>query len=263
MKNLITQKQKDQVDSICKQYGIKNYSINSDGSVDVDGGVYISGRGLTSLPLRFGRVRKNFECHRNRLTSLEGSPTYVGRNFTCSHNNLTNLVGSPAEVVGEFFCANNQLTSLEGSPIMLGGAFYCQSNKLTSLEGGPVEVGGDFTCNINNLLSLVGSPVTVGGKFRCGYNQLTSLDGIPTTVGGDFLCMHNNLVSTYSGNIDLEVVDGLDFGDNSLPQLLKDNIEHIKLILKYQRHFFIWNDDLTFNEDNFLILLDEIKDGLL
>jgi hypothetical protein len=34
------------------------------------------------------------------------------------------------------------------------------------------------------------------------------------------------------------------------------------LILKYQRHFFIWNDDLTLNVDNFNDLLAEINEGL-
>ena len=35
------------ISSICKQYNIKNYTINSDGSIDVNGGsVDLSGFGL-------------------------------------------------------------------------------------------------------------------------------------------------------------------------------------------------------------------------
>lgn len=31
---------KKDIHSICKKYGIKNYSINEDGSIDVDGNVF-------------------------------------------------------------------------------------------------------------------------------------------------------------------------------------------------------------------------------
>ena len=41
------------IDSICKRYGIENYTINEDGSIDVDGNVSLSSQGLTELPLRF------------------------------------------------------------------------------------------------------------------------------------------------------------------------------------------------------------------
>lgn len=48
----------------------------------------------------------------------------------------------------------------------------------------------------------------------------------------------------------------------SLPILLTNNIRHFKLILKYQRYFEIWNEDLSLNEENFEILKYEIEDGL-
>ena len=41
---------------ICKKYGITNYTINGDGSIDVNGNVNLIGYGLTELPLRFNRV---------------------------------------------------------------------------------------------------------------------------------------------------------------------------------------------------------------
>jgi len=40
----------EEIHRICEEYGIKNYTINSDGSIDVDGGVDLSWRGLTKLP---------------------------------------------------------------------------------------------------------------------------------------------------------------------------------------------------------------------
>lgn len=44
------------IESICKKYNIKNYTINSDGTIDVYGNVILSRNYLTKLPLKFGRV---------------------------------------------------------------------------------------------------------------------------------------------------------------------------------------------------------------
>ena len=77
------------IDSICKEYGIENYTINPDGSVDVDGDVVLSYCGLTKLPLKFGKVTGYFFCYRNQLTTLEGSPNVVGEEFYCYGNQLT------------------------------------------------------------------------------------------------------------------------------------------------------------------------------
>jgi hypothetical protein len=41
------------IDSICEKYGITNYTINDDGSIDVDGDVNLSCKNLTKLPLKF------------------------------------------------------------------------------------------------------------------------------------------------------------------------------------------------------------------
>jgi len=144
----------------------------------------------------------------------------------------------------------------------VSGDFYCYTNALTSLDGAPVTVDGGFNCSNNKLTSLVGSPNEVGGDYKCSHNNLTSLIGSPSIVRGDYISTNTDIICTYSGDIDIEVTGDIFLGQNKLPQSLKDNIEHIKLILKYQRHFYIWNEDLTLNEDNFKELLDEIKDGL-
>jgi hypothetical protein len=69
----------EDIDSICKKYGIQNYTINGDGTVDVDGNVDLYNRGLTKLPLKFGRVTGNFYCHSNKLTTLEGCPNTINQ----------------------------------------------------------------------------------------------------------------------------------------------------------------------------------------
>ena len=41
------------IEEICKKYNIKNYTINPDGSIDVDGYVILSSKGIDKLPLNF------------------------------------------------------------------------------------------------------------------------------------------------------------------------------------------------------------------
>jgi len=116
------------IHDICREYRITNYTINDDGSIDVDGNVNLSDRELTKLPLKFRNVSGYFYCSDNELTSLEGSPISVGRDFYCYRNELTSLEGSPSSVGGHFWCDNNKLTSLEGCPRSVGGGFSCLSN---------------------------------------------------------------------------------------------------------------------------------------
>ena len=124
----------DQIVQLCERYVIQNYLINTDLSIDVNGGVNLGNLKLTSLPLRF---------------------SIVGGDFNCSYNRLTALEGSPMEVVGYFYCSSNQLTTLDGGPREVGGNFYCHYNQLTSFEGGPREVGGSFVCSNNPVFEIL------------------------------------------------------------------------------------------------------------
>jgi hypothetical protein len=130
-----------EIHSICKEYGIENYTINGDGSIDVDGSVDLNDKGLIKLPLKFSRVSGDFYCSYkffssvDKLKNLEGAPEYVGGGFTCRYNKLTSLESAPKEVGSDFSCSNNELTSLSGAPLSVGGNFYCSYNELTSLNG--------------------------------------------------------------------------------------------------------------------------------
>ena len=159
-----------EIDYLCKEYRIENYTINPDGSIDVDGDVDLLDEKLTKLPLKFNRVSGNFTCTYNKLTSLIGCPNHVGGDFSCSKNKLTSLIGCPNHV---------------------GGYFSCSKNKLTSLIGCPNHIGRYFTCTYNQLTSLIGCPNHVSGSFSCNSNQLTTLDGYPQYVGDGFSCSNN------------------------------------------------------------------------
>ena len=175
-----------------------DHSTNSDGTVDINDDVDLSGMKLENLPMKFGRVAGNFICFNNRLVSIEGAPTEVGGDFNCSENRIVSLKGAPSKVVGEFNCSENHITSLEGAPASVGGTFDCSNNKLKSLEGAPEVVGRDFKCSINQLTSLTGSPLKVKGNFYCNHNRLKSLSGAPTEVRASFYC-NNNLLTALEG----------------------------------------------------------------
>lgn len=179
------------------EYGVKNYTINDDYTIDVNGYVNLVGRDLTEIPeyIQFGVVIGDFNCYNNQLTSLKGCPKEVRLgNFLCHHNQLTSLEGAPKEVGRFFQCSFNQLTSLEGAPENVGGSFYCNYNKLTTLKGAPKKVGGHFGCRNNQLISLKGAPRKTR-VFDCSYNQLSSLKGAPKEVTG-FVCGNNTTTFT-------------------------------------------------------------------
>ena len=142
------------IEEICEKYEIINYTIKDDGTVDVDGSVYLDYCNLTELPLKFGTVTGWFNCSRNLLTTLEGSPKVVYGSFTCN---------------------NNQLTSLEGGPENVGFKFVCSMNKLTTLKGCPKSIGKDFICHNNRLVNIDFIPDSIKGKFQIHDNPISSI----------------------------------------------------------------------------------------
>jgi hypothetical protein len=80
----------------CQKY-LKNYTINPDGTIDVSGDVKLYGKlgNMEKLPVKFGKVFGSFDCSYNKLTTLEGCPTYVGGYFNCHSNKLSTLEGCP------------------------------------------------------------------------------------------------------------------------------------------------------------------------
>ena len=193
------------------------YTINDDGSIDVDGDVNLSNRNLTKIPFNFGKVSGSFFCYNNQLTSLKGAPNAVGGYFDCSNNKLTTLDGVPNNIGGGFYCNNNQLTSLEGVPNTVGGYFDCNNNQLTSLDGAPNNVGSGFDCSDNQLTSLKGAPNNVGGNFYCYNNPnlpYSELFKIVDTVKDDIY--YYSSVNTPEGKDKIR-------RDRDVKETLKDN----------------------------------------
>ena len=126
-----------EIRNICEEYNIKNYTINDDMSISVNGHVDLTFKNLKSLPIKFKEITGYFSCRGNKLISLKNCPETVGGNFNCSGNQLTSLKYCPETVDGNFYCGNNNLTSLEYCPETVDGGFNCSNNQITNFDGLP------------------------------------------------------------------------------------------------------------------------------
>ena len=157
---------KDLTKKILDSWGVKNYTINEDGSVDLDGSILISNYMLNhnnELPITFRNIQGSFSVYQCYLSTTKGFPKYVGGHFGCSYTGLT---------------------TLEGGPDFVGGNYNCSYNKLTTLKGIPRHIDGDFDCSHNyELKSLEGAPDSVRGNFSINSTKVTSLDGMPMCGG--------------------------------------------------------------------------------
>ena len=119
----------EDIDEICKKYGIENYTINPDRSIDTND-VYLSIKGLSKLPLKFNKVNGFFTCIWNYLTSLEGSPIEVNGNFYCHGNKLESFEFSPKIIRGQFDCSCNNIKTFEYFPSYVKSYFGCYGNPI-------------------------------------------------------------------------------------------------------------------------------------
>ena len=169
------------IDSICSEYGINDYTINPDGSIDVDGSVILSSELLTIIPIKFGTITRDFDCDRNQLTSLEGSPKKVGGYFDCHNNQLTSLVGCPEVIGGDFDCSRNELKSLVGCPEIIGDNFYCRENQITDFKGVPEFFEGLFYCEENPIEEIYRLFIQED-KHITDFSLLYGLDGLSKCI---------------------------------------------------------------------------------
>lgn len=120
-----------QVEYWLNENRINDYFINDDLTVDVNDDVYLIGKGLTEIPIQFGKVTGHFFCRDNKLTTLKGSPYYVG---------------------GSFYCDDNLLTSLEYCPKYIGYNLDVSYNKLSNLINDIEVIYGDIEISNNEYL---------------------------------------------------------------------------------------------------------------
>ena len=120
-----------EIDAICKEYNIRNYTINPDGSIDVNQIVRIWNKNFYKLPLQFNKVNGVFDCSGNNLKSLEGAPKELNNWFNCASNKLTSFQYSPKIIRnGGFDCENNDIRTFEYFPSYIGDVFFCIGNPI-------------------------------------------------------------------------------------------------------------------------------------
>lgn len=76
------------IKNICSHHKIENYSINPDGSIDVEENVDMSSQNISKIPLIYRRVITNFNVQNNKLTTLNSTPIAVGCDFNSFNNQL-------------------------------------------------------------------------------------------------------------------------------------------------------------------------------
>ena len=97
---------KADMEAWCEEMGIKDYTINSKGEIDVSRSVDLSKMDFKELPYKFGTVNEYFDVGENeKLTSLKNCPDYVADLFACNLcPQLDSLEGCPKEVKSYFYC---------------------------------------------------------------------------------------------------------------------------------------------------------------
>lgn len=91
-------------------YGISDYTINSDLTVDVDGEVNLDSKCLKFLPVQFGKIRDYFFIDDNGLKNLKGCPIEIKGEFSCSKNDIYNLYGFPKNIESTIFFDKNPIS---------------------------------------------------------------------------------------------------------------------------------------------------------
>ncbi len=96
---------KSDIEAWCEEMKIRNYTINSNGEIDVKGDVDLRSKDFEELPYKFGRVNNMFSLSScENLTSLKNCPDYAF-GFNCSFcKNLNSIKGCTLEVHGDFYC---------------------------------------------------------------------------------------------------------------------------------------------------------------
>lgn len=105
----------EKIKSECDKYGITNYSINNDGSIDVFQDVRMGYYSLIRIPLKFNFIDGDLNLSGNNLVSLEGCPKNLTGSLSLLHNkNLKNLEHSPEEVGRIIHLRFSGIESLDG-----------------------------------------------------------------------------------------------------------------------------------------------------
>lgn len=179
----------------CKEYDIVNYTINNDGSIDVDGDVVLE-HIYNDFPIKFRRVSGNFDIYMPHIDDLSFCPEYVGGRFS-----VRNSIRSES-TDDIYYHSKKYIRHCEHQGYDVSYMEYKTTPpKLISLKGGPQYVGGDYIVCCTEIQSLEGAPECVG-RFHCDDNEIYSLKYAPKCKILE--CRNNNLTTIdYEYSLDI------------------------------------------------------------
>ena len=175
-------------------YEIKNYTIQDDGTVDVDGNVYIHGRKLTDIMVKFGKVTGDFIIIKTELSNMNNLPT------DCPHivlddNNIRTIKNIPYNCwdlslndnkidfmpnLQEYdnlqilHLAHNKIEKISPThPNLL--VFYIDNNKLTNLKNYPKKL--DLS-NAGIVSSIRNNPLVSLKNLPVDFNDFVTFNNI-------------------------------------------------------------------------------------
>lgn len=154
-KNIDFPQTEEEINNVCKEYTILNYTINDDMSIDVNGNVsFWSNKKFKKLPLKFNHVEGDFRLTDNELETLEGFPKYIKGNINISFNNLKSLKGLPDIINNGLNCKYNLIDSFDNSPKKIKNYLDISGNMIKSLYNIP-DVTGNLMINRNPIYLLI------------------------------------------------------------------------------------------------------------
>lgn len=130
-----------EIEAWLQEQKIRNYTINKNLEISVEGDVELNQTGMEFIPIQFSKVSGYFYCAGLALATLKGCPREVGLTFDCSGNRLRNLEGCPTVVGGDFECARNYINTLKNVDIKVGGSFIATDNFIVDLKDLQIYVG--------------------------------------------------------------------------------------------------------------------------
>lgn len=97
------------------KYNIKNYTIQPDGVVDVNGDIDLNGFTEESILVQFGTVTGSFDLGQaTAITSFKGAPRIVGEHCYCDTSTMSSLEGIPKSIGGDVSFFKTNIKSLSG-----------------------------------------------------------------------------------------------------------------------------------------------------
>ena len=188
--------------------------------VDVNGSIKCQKMLLTDFRgISFGDVSVDFRCGSNKLTSeaLIHFPRTIGRDFQCYRNKLTTLVDGPVSVGGYYNVNHNKLETLEGLAPNTQH-LDCEGNRLKDLRFTPRSMS-TLRASHNKIDSFNGAP----GKTNLldlSHNSFTDFDGLGVKDYDKLFLLQNSIQSFNGMNSDsLLTIESLNLAGNQIRTL--------------------------------------------